>query len=393
MRNCIIFALLITASTAIFANDGGIEYVGGSLVPINITTVSMDYERIFITLKRDHFDVEVYIELNNHESAAIDPLLGFEFGLGGLLGGMQGSFNIREKIKEFALLVNDDPQRFELGTRGEERDQYLTLIYRPRLNPGINTVYHKFQMPYGFGSAAGVVTYILTTGSRWKGGVIGNLEIFIRSEFNALLSFEGMHRRRGSYVEPPVWSVVEPFNTIGQSKFFRAGIETNPNGIGSLDVYTFNYYSITPNGYLYANLQNFIPDRNILFQVINWTGQQYITITRDDPPYTWPRDNPFIMIYEWKNYIEHNNSRSYRFWEDDLPLEKMLEGLTVEQLRILRNTIYAINGYVFRDSFLNEYFNRQYWYFPNPNIALNDISLSNVEQQILQHIVTEENRR
>jgi hypothetical protein len=71
----------------------------------------------------------------------------------------------------------------------------------------------------------------------------------------------------------------------------------------------------------------------------------------------------------------------------------MLKDLTVIELRILRNTLYAIRGYVFNDAFLNEYFNKQYWYFPNPNLTQNDIVLNSVEQEILGFILEEENKR
>jgi len=43
--------ILIAMPLSIFANDGGIEVVAGSLVPIQIETVSMDYRRLTFTLK------------------------------------------------------------------------------------------------------------------------------------------------------------------------------------------------------------------------------------------------------------------------------------------------------------------------------------------------------
>jgi hypothetical protein len=59
-------------------------------------------------------------------------------------------------------------------------------------------------LPYGFGSSSGSVGYILTTGVRWKNGIIKRIEIFIRSEFSTMLNFE-----ENGFLS---------FETIGESK-------------------------------------------------------------------------------------------------------------------------------------------------------------------------------
>lgn len=45
---------------------------------------------------------------------------------------------------------------------------------------------------------------------------------------------------------------------------------------------------------------------------------------------------------------------------------EMIEGLFVEDLRILRNEIYARRGRIFKDEYLQEYFKSQAWYKPDP---------------------------
>jgi hypothetical protein len=40
---------------------------------------------------------------------------------------------------------------------------------------------------------------------------------------------------------------------------------------------------------------------------------------------------------------------------------------TLSELRILRNTVYAVHGKIFKAKDLNDYFSKQYWYQPNPN--------------------------
>ena len=58
-----------------------------------------------------------------------------------------------------------------------------------------------------------------------------------------------------------------------------------------------------------------------------------------------------------------------------------LEGKTYEQLRILRNEIFARKGYVFKDETLNAYFAKQDWYKPNKGkeIVLDSIEKENIK--------------
>ena len=370
-----------------YANDGGIAIVGGTLHPVNIANVSMEYERLNITCKESYFEIEAYIELYNHDRTATRPLLGFEFSKNGTLSGL-GAFNYNQYI----LLVNNEPQRFEYGEQRIERLLIHTLAYQPELKPGKNTVYHKHQLPYGFGGLQGVVSYLLETSSRWKDGIIKNLEIFIRTDFNTILRFKE-YTKYAHYN----FNYVVSFDTIGESKLYK---EENEETRGRWEVVDYQYYSLTPNGYLYKRIENFVPNRNINFQLLSFLGmEQYSQSECDDPPYQWgPCDNPYIMIYDWKRYIEDSNFNRYRWgdsWRDSpwRPSENMLKELSVEQLRILRNTLYAIRGYVFNDRFLRDYFNKQYWYFPNPNIAQNNIVFDAAEQRILGYITAEENRR
>jgi hypothetical protein len=381
MKNILVI-IFFTLTSFSFANDGGVDIVGNNIYPVNITNVSMDYERLNITCKDEYFEIEAYIELFNHENTAISPLLGFEFHEGSLSYWDETGFKIPDIFKQYILLVNDEAQKFEYGF--QQRDGIHTLIYTPRLTPGINTLYHKIQLYYGFGSAEGAVSYILKTSSRWKDGVIKNLEIFIRTENNAIFKFESFNYDRSSEFQ-----MVSSFETIGESKLYKKGTDTKSSNNG---IYLYEYYSLTPNGYLYKNIKNFIPDKNISFQKLYFHGME-MYISYDDPPYKWPNDNSFITIYDWRRYIEDNSFSRYRWGETWVPSERMLEKLSVIELRILRNTLYAIHGYVFNDKFLNDYFNRQYWYFPNPNLTQNDINLGVAEQKILGYITAEENKR
>jgi YARHG domain len=59
---------------------------------------------------------------------------------------------------------------------------------------------------------------------------------------------------------------------------------------------------------------------------------------------------------EWREYIATEEIT-----------EEMLSGLFIEDLRVLRNEIYARRGRIFKDKELQKYFEAQDWYKPDPN--------------------------
>ena len=61
--------------------------------------------------------------------------------------------------------------------------------------------------------------------------------------------------------------------------------------------------------------------------------------------------------------------------------QEMVDGLFVEDLRVLRNEIYARRGRVFKDAKLQKYFEAQSWYQPNPEFK--DDMLSEIETKNL----------
>ena len=88
----------------------------------------------------------------------------------------------------------------------------------------------------------------------------------------------------------------------------------------------------------------------------------------------------------------------YHFYYDRFPIEEQdLFWRTKAQLRIVRNTIYALHGYIFKSPDLIEYFSGEWvknWaipYTPNPNFTEDD--LSQIEKNNIKAILEEEQSR
>ena len=65
--------------------------------------------------------------------------------------------------------------------------------------------------------------------------------------------------------------------------------------------------------------------------------------------------------------------------------------LPKEQLRYLRNLIYARHGYIFKNNELKTYFKNFSWYKPNPNFS--DDDFSNQEKYLLRILQSEEEKK
>jgi len=85
-------------------------------------------------------------------------------------------------------------------------------------------------------------------------------------------------------------------------------------------------------------------------------------------------------IFTWAEYEGHNfyilpGSDTYYLNESDL------SGMSKMELRIARNEIFARYGYIFNSQTLQNYFDQQEWYWPNPSYDgnLNDVETHNVD--------------
>ena len=78
------------------------------------------------------------------------------------------------------------------------------------------------------------------------------------------------------------------------------------------------------------------------------------------------------------------------FFENKLISERMLNGLSLHELRLLRNEIYARHGRMFRAEWLQQYFFFQPWYNPDENFK--DEQLSGNDKTNVETIVKYENK-
>lgn len=123
-------------------------------------------------------------------------------------------------------------------------------------------------------------------------------------------------------------------------------------GTGKISGESFDYYGDFPSkfartlsGKLQIKVSDFQPEGNISFG----------------------RTNRYLLTSSLGSYDEGDLSKA--------------------ELRILRNTVYAHYGYIFKSADLNKHFQQFAWYRPDPNLKMEDIVLTTLELEFLSQIM------
>lgn len=91
-------------------------------------------------------------------------------------------------------------------------------------------------------------------------------------------------------------------------------------------------------------------------------------------------------FYQYYANLDYTPPPSLSYPED-------LSSLSYEDLRLLRNEVFARNGYLFNDGFLRGYFNRFKWYMPIFEVDTFKVIINKEESDLINKILLEENKR
>lgn len=84
-----------------------------------------------------------------------------------------------------------------------------------------------------------------------------------------------------------------------------------------------------------------------------------------------PQNDLQLCMQTGGDYVRQKILMPVRIDDD---VEKSVSKMKKEDLRILRNTVYAQYGMIFKDESLNKYFAGKWWYAPNPNFEPKDLT-------------------
>lgn len=313
--------LILTLAMSSMANDALVISMGDTIHPVDETVIQIERENLSISYNQTTglWDVEVdFIFCNPTSQPRREQVAFVNYAV------PYEDFNYR--ITGFTTQVNGVTLPFE---RREERrkvedfslegitEYFISAI---TFQPGFTRVNHKYSY-YGIIGTFSGFYYVLTTAKGWNGPI---------KQFS--LTIELPEKSSVNKPELPLIPYGEFKEDHYNSYFFRRG------------------------GFFFT-ATDFVPETNL------WV-------------------NILVLSYYLNNEypLEGKNISMHTLLHDEISAVELAE-LTKEELRILRNAIYAWHGYKFADPELTDYFSRQPWYFAeeeNQNIQLTEVQRKNV---------------
>lgn len=359
MKSAFLSILTIMSIFLVYGNEGFRTY-GTSIYPSEASNISIEKEVISFTVKDGIAYVDIQMEFFN-PSTTQKLLLVFEAPI--YCEDLTDSGDENNKISDFKIVHNKKSIPFDIKVqdcsecplkdlKDFEYNEYsycqLNYFFELTFQPGLNTLNQSFSFPNsGEIDINNYYKYVLPNKEKWGDGKIKDLTVVIDMGYNQYFHVVDIFGKDAD------WSII--------------------GGEGKVTDVTFNYMEENP----YRMIRTI-------------DGKVQIKAVDFDP------------IYD----IDFGTTRSYFFTHlgsfdaydiyayEALVLDSMdlNTPFTKEELRILRNTIYAQNGYVFKSSDLNKYFKQFNWYMPNPDLKMEDVKLSDKEIGYISIILSEENK-
>lgn len=335
-----LFALPFAQSA--FANDGLVVAWGGGIEPVEQTSISIQREDLDIAYNTGskNWTVSVTFYLFNPESGAVEHDIAF---INHAYAGNEARFN--GKITNFKTWINgkETPHVYSVGKTEEEGFMAYTPEYftsRIRFYPGLTEVTHRYETTgaLGWGPLRYGISYTLTTANKWNGPI---------GVFNATVKLPPDATLLSAYGDNT--TILEPFgdfNTVVDGTKQTVHIRT---------------------GGLCAAIRDFRPDRDLFIEF--YDREWYLSYYDLFGDYPKNAEDMKKRITPWALMTRELTAAD-------------LAQYPKEKLRYIRNAVYALHGYDFKDPELKAFFSKFPWYKIDPDFMesrLSDLEKRNIE--------------
>ena len=357
--------LYLVYPLSIFANDGAYYASGNQLIPISETEVCITKEILTIVRKEDGY---IYVTVDytfNNPSSEKSILVGFEAPSPS--GDVDGyPVNGRHPyIKNFKVMMNNVLLNYKAAIVNEETyyingkinakteaqvidedfntnnpEFYYVYYFNAVFKKGINKIVHTYRIKTS-GSVMENYTfdYILTAATRWANKQIDDFTLNIDMGKD-----ESFNIRNTFFSKDDKWKV------------------DNGRSMPSKGIY--NNYPLTKfitfSGGISFSMKDFVPK-----------GELYIASPRD-------------FNFEIFNFKKQNLPKIIKY--GDLEYPSPTKSKNEKSYKILRNLPFAIRGYVFKTTYIQNYYLSQKWYKPKPKYKAKLEDLSSEERQWLNEL-------
>ncbi|MDA3840078.1 MAG: YARHG domain-containing protein [Patescibacteria group bacterium] len=356
MKKIILVAVCVLINIYLFANDGTYLVKGSILYPTNETSISIEKEILSFDVRDRKAVVNIYFEFFNPDSVNRNLTVGFQAPSYHHDAGIEGP---KPKIKDFKIqfenkllpykITSANCEDCELKYKSEEdflnTNGIFVYLFEVSFKPGINKIYHSYEFPASRSVIYDqIYNYILKTGGKWADGTIKDFTLNIDIGKNKYFYINDI------FGENAIWNIIGTGRISDFNKFS-------------------NKYIRIISGILQVNVSNFKPTSNLEFGI---KSSKTVTIYRLQNE---------IFSDKLSNALEclaGSTEGCKRYFDRIIYSE--------EELRILRNVVYAQYGYKFKDEELLKYFNQFDWYFPDPHLEIEKITLTQNEDEFIKMI-------
>jgi YARHG domain/Domain of unknown function (DUF4424) len=344
---------------ALYANDGAYRSIGGIIYPMSETRISLEKEILSFNVNDKVAQVNIYFEFINTEAFDRKMLFGFQAPFPS--GDAYPVFSPKYQISNFRIIYEGailpysvkvaecqdcelkDSSALKLSADGEYHGVFVYL-FEVIFKPGKNIINHSYDFPASSNVMFNeIYRYILTTGSKWAGGSIKDFTLQVD------LGKESYFYINDVFPKDATWTIIGT-GKIGELNSKRS-------------YWTHRMVRIV-SGKLQITAKDFSPKGNIDFGIPGLYS--YYNSNFSEPNYL---EGCLLTA----NFLSFDFSRKTEFTKNDF--------------LILRNAVYAIHGYRFKNQDLLKYFSKFEWYIPDPNITSEEIKLNDREQKFLDQVV------
>jgi len=356
----IIFICILLSHIKLYCNDGVFFTRGDTIFPIQETKIELIKEIIVLDtrLYKNEYDqstneinVNVYFEFFNPDNDK-ELIVGFITPVNSTFSDIKPE----SRIKNFNINMNGNLLKYDMQKLSKDqikdlekwyREGDYAFLFKAPFKKGKNVIIHTYKYLGGSDSLeTKYFNYRLLTGNLWANKNISDFEMFVflnEKEFISITDFN--------------WNIIG----LGKEEISK-----------HYNSKTFFIYS----GYLHFKQKNFKPDKDFRLAIIGDMDNNYTNYDKY-PKFDTVRDCVDLI----KKYKKSDNKSI--IW-----LNKEIKTMSSYRLNLLRNTIFALKGYVFIDSNLENLFRDRIWYFPNPNIK-NDINILDKKEKELFNLILE----
>lgn len=372
MKNILLSMLInLVAVSFAFANDGVFYVKGNTLIPLQETQIELKKEILkFHITDFEWMDVDVDFTFYNPGE---EKTVTVGFVTPPASGDIDENKETHPQIRDFTVNVNGKNIDYKMkkmkDTSFQSTDQKINgydfvYYFNVTFKSGINKILHTYR--FRGGSSVEMqrdFDYQITTGKRWANKQIDDFELQIhpdRGIFFVPLSF----KKDGT---PADWKI------MGEGSFSR------PQTFFDSEKPNIKLVQIR-NGYLSLKETNFKPDEDILIGEFNWNMGWHKRLCINENKCPEPKEIGMnIFTFFTIKPSEH------------ITIEDLSE-FNKNDLKIIRNFAYAIRGYDFNTNMLKDFYGQFFWYKPDPNLKINDIKLTDAEENFIKQVVKAESK-